>query len=137
MEQKYNYTSHRVYSMKAHIVLVTKYRKSLLYGDIEFELKKILTGIAQHWKFKIEAVETDMDHIHLLIDYNFRDRIDKIVDSIKMNSTKSLWKIFDSELSSVYYYERTFWSDGAFISSVGVNNSNIVKSYINNQKTKK
>lgn len=136
MEQKYNYTSHRVYSMKAHIILVTKYRKSILQNDIEVSMKEIMKEISRYWKFEIEAIECDLDHMHILISYNFRDRIDKIIDSIKMNSTKSIWKTYASELSKVYYRERTFWSDGAFVCSTGGVGTDIIINYINNQKTK-
>lgn len=136
MEQKYNYTSHRVYSMKAHIVLVTKYRKSILQNDIERSLKDIMKEISQYWEFEIEALECDIDHMHILISYNFRDRIDKIIDSIKMNSTKAIWKTYASELSQVYWKERTLWSDGAFVVSTGGASAETITNYINNQKTK-
>lgn len=122
--------------MKAHIVLVTKYRKSILQNEIDVELKKIMYEIGSFWGFEIEAIETDLNHVHILIDYSFRDRIDKIIDSIKMNSTKKLWKTFDSELSQVFSKERTLWSDGAFVCSIGYASTEIVANYINNQKTK-
>ncbi len=130
----YHNTSNRTYSMKAHIVLVIKYRKCLLQNEINVEMKNIINEWAKHWEITVEACESDLHHIHILIDYSFRLRLDKVVDSLKTFSTKKIWKTFDSELSRVFWKERTFWSDGAFICSTGGASTEVIKNYINNQK---
>ena len=52
------------YNLMYHIILVTKYRKRLLitYGDF---IKKCVEEISLKYKFNIEFVEVDKDHIHL------------------------------------------------------------------------
>lgn len=48
-----------------HIILVVKYRKKLLtYGDL---IKGIIINLTYKYKFSIECMEVDKDHIHILI----------------------------------------------------------------------
>ncbi len=56
-----------VYSIKYHIVWCTKYRHKILVDEIDEKLKEIIMGIADDNNFTIEEMETDLDHIHLLI----------------------------------------------------------------------
>ena len=54
MDYRYNRHNRRKYSLKVHIVLVTKYRKQLLQGSIADDVKqKILDISKQYWKKKI------------------------------------------------------------------------------------
>jgi len=49
-----------------HIIFVYKYRRKVLSG-IDSELKEIIKSISENSDFKILEMETDKDHIHLLI----------------------------------------------------------------------
>lgn len=64
MENKYNQHNRRKYNLKAHIILVTKYRKPLLNGSISDDVKQKIFDIANSLNYKIIAMETDNDHIH-------------------------------------------------------------------------
>ena len=68
MDNRYNH-NRRKYSLKAHIVLVTKYRKQLLKGSIADDVKQKIFDIANTRGYEIIAMETDKDHVHFLIDY--------------------------------------------------------------------
>lgn len=57
-----------VYSIQYHIVWCVKYRHKVLIGDIDKRLKEMLHQIATDNGFTISEIETDGDHIHLLID---------------------------------------------------------------------
>ena len=69
MDHRYNHHNRRKYSLKAHIVLVTKYRKQLLKGSIADDVKQKIFDIANTRGYEIIAMETDKDHVHFLIDY--------------------------------------------------------------------
>ena len=64
MDNRYNRHNRRKYSLKVHIVLVTKYRKQLLKGSIADDVKQKIFNI---YGYEIIAIETDKDHIHFLI----------------------------------------------------------------------
>ena len=65
----YKSKNHSKYSLKVHIVFVTKYRKNLLQGKTSSFIKHDFLVISQKSSFNIEIMETDKNHIHLLIDY--------------------------------------------------------------------
>ena len=46
MDNRYYRHNRRKYSLKVHIVLVTKYRKQLLRGDIDDAVKQKIQSIA-------------------------------------------------------------------------------------------
>ena len=75
MDNRYNHKNRRKYSLKAHIVLVTKYRKNLLINNIADDVKQKITAIANRNGLDIVAMETDNDHIHFLIGCDATSRL--------------------------------------------------------------
>ena len=77
MDNRYNRHNRRKYSLKVHIVLVTKYRKQLLKDSIADDVKQKIFDIANAYGYEIIAIETDKDHIHFLLIYK------KLVDCLE------------------------------------------------------
>lgn len=115
----YKTRNHSKYSLKAHLIFVVKYRKKLLDLDIAFFVKAKFLQIAERSGFDIELMETDKDHIHLLIDYEPKASILQIVRRLKQESVYDLWKNYDSIIKKHFWKEKTVWSDGYFVCSVG------------------
>ena len=65
------YTCHNrhKYNLKCHLIFVCKYRKRLLDGDMQQIIKDIFSDIEKVSDFVIEVMETDKDHIHMLVSY--------------------------------------------------------------------
>ena len=57
-----------VYSIQYHIVWCVKYRRKILIDEIEKTLKELLIEISNENNIKIVEMETDLDHIHILIE---------------------------------------------------------------------
>ena len=87
MDYRYNRHNRRKYSLKVHIVLVTKYRKQLLQGSIADDVKQKILDIANTRGYEIIAMETDKDHIHFLLSYDTTDRVCDIVKIVKQETT--------------------------------------------------
>ena len=81
----------------------------------------------------IEILETDKDHIHFLINYPPNISVNSIVRKLKQESTISVWKLFESKLKKEFWVERTLWSDGYFVCSIGEANPEIIRRYIEQQ----
>ena len=113
---RYHCHGRRKYCLKVHIVLVTKYRKPLLSGNISSGVKTIFSDIAEKNGWTILAMETDVDHIHVLLEYDTTERICDIVKELKQKSTYYLWNQFADVL---YWKKKIFWSDGYFACSIG------------------
>ena len=99
MNNRYNRHNRRKYSLKVHIVLVTKYRKQLLKGSIADDAKQEIFDIANTRGYEIIAIETDKDHIHFLLSYDTADRVCDIVKIVKQETTYHLWHKYSSVLS--------------------------------------
>ena len=133
MDNRYNLHNRRKYSLKVHIVLVTKYRKKLLKGSIANDVKQKIFDIANTRGYEIIAMEADKDHIHFLISYNTTDRVCGIVKIVKQETTYYLWQKYGSLLSKQYWKKRIFWSDGYFACSIGEVSSATIQKYIESQ----
>ncbi len=73
------------------------------------------------------------DHLHMLIESNPSTTIESIVRRLKQISTFEIWKNHDSYLKKHLWKERTFWTDGYFVSTVGEVSEATVIEYIENQ----
>ena len=133
MDNRYNHHNRRKYSLKVHIVLVTKYRKQLLKGSIADDVKQKIFDIANTRGYEIIAMETDKDHIHFLLDYDTTDRVCDIVKTVKQETTHYLWQKYNSFLSKQYWKKKIFWSDGYFACSIGEVSSATIQKYIESQ----
>ena len=83
MDNKYNRHNRRKYSLKVHIVLVTKYHNQLPGSNIADDVKQKIFDICKSHNWEIIAMETDKDHIHFLVSYDTTDKICDIVKTIK------------------------------------------------------
>ncbi len=133
MDNRYNRHNRRKYSLKVHIVLVTKYRKKLLKGSIADDVKQKIFDIATTRGYEIIAMEADKDHMHFLISYDTTDRVCDIVKIVKQETTYYLWQKYGSFLSKQYWKKRIFWSDGYFACSIGEVSSATIQKYIESQ----
>jgi putative transposase len=132
MDNRYYRHNRRKYSLKVHIVLVTKYRK-LLQGSIADDVKQKILDIANTRGYEIIAMETDKDHIHFLLSYDATDRVCDIVKIVKQETTYYLWQKYNSILSKQYWKKKIFWSDGYFACSIGEVSSATIQKYIESQ----
>lgn len=133
MDNRYYRHNRRKYSLKVHIVLVTKYRKQLLQGSIADDVKQKILDIANTRGYEIIAMETDKNHIHFLLSYDVTDRVCDIVKIVKQETTYYLWQKYNSVLSKQYWKKKIFWSDGYFACSIGEVSSATIQKYIESQ----
>ena len=133
MDNSYNRHNRRKYSLKVHIVLVTKNSKQLLKGSIADDVKQKIFDIANSRGYEIIAMETDKDHIHFLLGYDTTDRVCDIVKTVKQETAYYLWQKYCSFLSKQYWKKKIFWSDGYFVCSIGEVSSATIQKYIESQ----
>lgn len=129
----YQHRRHNKNLLMAHIVFVTKYRKQILADTIRIDVMQCVYDTCERYHWYIKKMETDKDHIHLLIQYNPTDSITRIVSMLKQCTTWELWKSHSEELSRYYWKEHTLWSDGYFAASIGEVSQSTIEHYIENQ----
>ena len=84
-----------------------------------------------HPEIVIHEVNTDIDHMHILVSVAPKMALSQAVSLIKANTARDMRKKFPS-LDKVYWGFDGIWSIGYFISTAGVNESTI-RRYIEQQ----
>jgi putative transposase len=123
-----------VYSIKYHIVWCTKYRHKILVDEIDEKLKEIIMGIADDNNFTIEEMETDLDHIHLLISCSPQHFIPNIIKALKGVSARLLFKEYPELKNKLW--SGHLWNPSYFVATVSENTEEQIREYIKNQKQK-
>lgn len=80
---KIHYARGYVYSIQYHLVWCVKYRHDILYEQIDIDVKKLLKQIAFDNGVTILEMESDKDHIHLLIECKPQHYLPNIVKAFK------------------------------------------------------
>ena len=120
--------------MKVHIILVTKYRKKLFKTKyLNDDIKQFLYDTAKIYGYTIIQMETDKDHVHILLEYNPKTCVSEIVKQLKQHSTHQMWQCHKGYLSKQYWKRNVLWSDGYFACSIGQVSQKIIEKYIQNQ----
>lgn len=78
-------------------------------------------------------METDQDHVHILLEYCPNTSVSDIVKQLKQYSTYQMWKYHEDFLSKQYWKHRKLWSNGYFACSIGQASQNVIEKYIQNQ----
>ena len=129
---KYEKENHSKFLLMYHIIFVCRYRKKLLQ-PIDQELKDLIYLISESSDFEIVEMETDKDHIHLLVKSKPKISVLSIVRKLKQLTTYRLWKTQKQYLKQFYRKENTLWSDGYFACTIRNVSRETLEMYIRNQ----
>ena len=131
---RWNTKNRHKFLLQYHIIFVCKYRKKLLLSkNISDDIKNFSNQICKKHNIVIRYMETDKDHIHYMIELETTQSISRVVSIIKSYATYHIWKKYSQYLSRYFWKERTFWSDGYFVSTIGNVSEERLHTYIENQ----
>lgn len=134
LQREYLSKNHSKYLLKYHVIMVCKYRRRALVGDVATSMKHILLDIASESDFDIEVMETDKDHVHLLVSAPPKLSPLMIVRRLKQESSARIWRLHPQHLRRIYWGgHNIFWTKGYFVSSVGNVSQETIQHYIENQ----
>lgn len=131
---KLHYGRGYVYSLQYHLVWCVKYRQEVLKDHIDTDLKSLLQQIADDNDFTIVEMESDVDHIHLLIECKPQHYIPNIVKALKGVSARLLFKAHPELKDRLY--KGHLWNPSYFIGTVSDRSERQIKEYIQNQKVR-
>lgn len=130
---EYNCKNHSKYLIKLHFVFAVKYRKKLLKNELNEDILQIIFEIAKQKNFVIDTMQSDVDHLHILVDVPPKISALNVAHSLKQISTHRIYKKYKAELKKHFWKENTFWSDGYFVCSTGDASTETIRKYIENQ----
>src|SRR5260370_41605653 len=127
----YRKTAHSVYSLKVHVVWITKYRKAVLRGEIAKRLRELVRQTCATLDVVIESGHVAADHVHLLVSVPPDLAVSELVQRLKGRSSRLLL-VELGELNR-QFWGRHLWARGYFAASSGNVTDEIIKQYIDSQ----
>ena len=127
-------SSHSVFSIKLHIVLVTKYRRKILTEELLGYLEEAFSEILDAWRCSLVEFGGESDHVHLLVDIHPALNVSVLINNLKTASARRVRNRFSEHLAP-FYTKPQFWHRAYFVSSVGSASLETVKAYVQAQGT--
>ena len=123
--------SHTKWMCKYHIVFTPKYRRKLIYSQYRDSLGEIFRNLCRYKGVEIIEGHLMPDHVHMLVSIPPKISVSSFMGYLK---GKSALMMFDKHANLKYKFgNRHFWSEGYYVSTVGLNEATIAK-YIREQE---
>ena len=136
MAYKFDKNAHSVYTLNYHLVQCIKYRRKVLdFPEIIDELKMRTKSIAESYGCEVLAIETDLDHIHILFKAKPQTDLLKFINNWKSATSKVLKRKFQDKLKNKLWGD-VFWSNSYCLITTGQTTLDQVKKYVESQKEK-
>lgn len=133
MKYKLDKSSHAVFSLQYHLVLIIKYRRKALSDEaIRERLKNIIWDLAKQLCIEIIAQEPAEDHMHVLFKAKPSTDLVKTVNTLKGVTARLIRKEYP-QLKDLLWGD-SFWSDSYFLASTGQVSLDVLKAYVENQQ---
>ena len=132
LNYEFKSNKHSIYSLKYHLVVVTKYRKKCINEKILKDLKEIFEKIITGNNGSIIEFNGESDHIHLLFETPPQVELAKLINNLKTVSSRLIRKQHGEYLKQ-YYWENVFWSRSYCILTTGGATIEMIEKYIQSQ----
>ena len=107
------------------------YRRKIIYNQYRESIKEIIKSLCKYKGVEIIEGHLMADHVHMLVSIPPKYSVSSIMGYLK---GKSALMIFDKHANLKYNFgNRHFWSEGYYVSTVGLNEATIAK-YIREQE---
>ena len=123
--------SHTKWDCKYHIVFTPKYRRKAIYAKLRADIGKYIRRCCMYKGVDIIEAHAMPDHIHMLVRIPPKLSVSSFMGYLK---GKTSLMIFDEHANLKHNYgARHFWSEGYYVSTVGLNKKT-VQNYIRSQE---
>ena len=125
-------SGHTVSRLTVHVVWSTKYRYSVLEGDIKQRCRTLLIQICEAEDVEILKGVVSKDHVHMHINYRPSQSVSSMVKKLKGRSSRKLQQEF-LELKKRYWGQH-FWAIGFGCWSTGNITDEMVNEYLEHHR---
>jgi len=124
--------NHCVYEVQYHLVWGVKYRRKILKEYVKTELFKSIHRLQRTYPdWYIHKLNTDVDHIHILMEIPPKYSVSEVVQKIKIQTSKDIRRKFGF-IERIFSQKEGIWGIGYYVSTVGMNEERI-RQYIAHQ----
>lgn len=125
---------HCVFDMHVHLVFVTKYRRGVFTSEILDDLKEIFGSVCRDFESELVEFDGEDDHVHLLVNYPPKVAVAGLVNSLKGVSSRLIRKRNYPSIEKKLW-EGSLWSPSYFAGSCGGAPIEVLRRYIESQRT--
>jgi putative transposase len=123
-----------IYKVFLHIVFTTKYRRGVLTKEMLDRMKELFSETLLQWEGELLEFNGEDDHVHLLISVTPKTSISNLIGKLKGKTSyfirREFWDLVKKKL-----WGKHFWSPSYCVVSCGGAPLEIVKAYVENQRT--
>jgi putative transposase len=132
-ESNIRHGRHCIFKLHVHWVFVAKYRRRVFDARAIDVLRGIFTDVCSDAHATLVQMDGEDDHVHLLVQYPPKVAVSSLVNSLEGVSSRLLRQQRPDIRKR--YWKGVLWSPSYFASSCGGAPINIVRQYIQQQKT--
>jgi len=130
--ENYRTSSHSRFDIKYHFVWITKYRKTVLHGEVGHRLRELVIEICKANEIEILSGHVGKDHVHVFLSCPPNLSPSKIMQLIKGKSSRKLMMEFQHIQKA--FWGRHLWARGYFVATSGNVTDEVVMEYIRLQE---
>ena len=131
MSRKVSRTSHSVYEINYHLILVVKYRRKVINNSVSARLKEIFVLCGEKYHLIVKAWNHDRDHIHVMFQASPDSDLKKFISVYKSASSR----LIKNEFPGIrrYLWKEYFWSGSFCLITTGRATIDVIERYIKHQ----
>ena len=126
-----DHNQHSVYLLYYHLVMVIKYRRSVLDDVISEQARDIFIRIGNDYGVILEEWNHDMDHVHVMFRAKPQTHISKFINAYKSASSRLIKKEHPQIRKKLW--KEAFWSQSYCLLTTGGATTDIIRRYIETQ----
>ena len=126
--EHYRKSSHTTYDIKFHLVWITKYRRSILTGEIAKRVRELIREVCRTCDVEIIRGHVAKDHVHIFVSVPPHISVSKLMQSIKGKSSRKMMSEFRN--LSKQFWGRHIWARGYVAASSGNVTDEVIMQYI-------
>ena len=123
--------AHVKWECKFHVVILPKYRKKVLYGNLRQRIGEILRELCRYKGVDMEEGHAMPDHIHMLLSVPPKYSIAMTIGYLKSKSAIRIHRQLLKTKGTLF--GRSFWARGYCVSTVGFDEQEVI-GYIKEQE---
>lgn len=116
------------YSIAYHLVWIPKYRRMILTSDVEKATKELITECCERHDLTLLALNTDQDHVHVVVSAPPRYSPAEIANLLKGYSARYLRERFP-HLNRVCGKDQ-LWTQAYYVGTAGNVSTEVIRRYV-------
>ena len=128
--QDYQSQAHVSWTCTYHIVIVPKYRKKVLYGQVKTSMGQILKTLCKQKGIDLVEGHLMPDHVHMVLSIPPKYSVADVLGFLKGKSAIKIHYEFSKKRKLLQ--QKSFWTRGYFVRTTGLDTQTVIE-YVKNQ----